>query len=96
MIEISEQQLIHVLEDYLGSELFDSSAKFQLELNLSPRYSYRWCITVDKIEDMFEFFAAAAVVFDADEVRELALDAKIEHTFSGYYFIYFPNVKLVK
>lgn len=93
MIEISEQQLIHVFEDYLGSMLDDHRAKFQLERDLDDRPD--WCITVDRLEDMFEFFVAVGIVFDADEARELALDAKIEQIICGY-VIYFPNVKLVK
>lgn len=95
MIEISEQQLIHVLEDYLMSGLEDHRAKFQLERDLSARYDYDWCITVDRVDDLFEFFVAVGIVFDADEARELALDAKIEQILCGF-VIYFPNVKLVK
>jgi hypothetical protein len=95
VILISEQQLIHVLEDYLNSTPGDPTAKFQLERDLGPRYSHDWCVTVDRLEDMFEFFVAAGIVFDADEARELALDAKIEQIICGY-MIYFKNVKLVK
>lgn len=100
MTQISEHQLIHVLEDYLGSELEDHRAKFQLERDLKARYdesrhAYDWCITVDRLEDIFEFFVAVGIVFDADEARELALDAKIEQILCGFVF-YFPSVKLVK